>query len=190
MGLYFIRHPETQQNKDNILQGRMEGEITPEGIIYARNISSSLASKEIFFDEIHTGTLNRTKKLAELILEKQPGKCSLIISDSLFPRDVGNFQGMKRSSAPWGWLKGNYFTNRPKGGETLTEAYERIKSYVLSIDWNNDKEILIVGHGETLSLIQMIFKGLSPTIENLSKIEEQKNCQIIHYNGNSWKKVI
>lgn len=65
--IYFMRHGETIDNRNRIIQGQADSLLTPEGIISIRERAKGL--KEILFDAIYCSPLGRAKRSLEILLE-------------------------------------------------------------------------------------------------------------------------
>ena len=89
--LYLIRHGETNQNKNNIVQGRMDNPLNDTGKNQAIVIADWFNAEKIAFDVLYTSPLQRAKQTALFIQEKQ--HCPLRIEDDLIERNFGAYDG-------------------------------------------------------------------------------------------------
>lgn len=65
--IYFMRHGETIDNRNRIIQGQADSPLTLEGIISIRERAKRL--KEIPFDAIYCSPLGRAKRSLEILLD-------------------------------------------------------------------------------------------------------------------------
>ena len=65
--LYLVRHGETVDNANKIMQGQTQGELNTKGIEQARTVAKNLASEH--FDAIVSSDLKRSFDTASIIAE-------------------------------------------------------------------------------------------------------------------------
>jgi broad specificity phosphatase PhoE len=169
MKVIFVRHGETLENRDNILQGQRHGTLSELGIMQAKAISETL--KEMRIDIIYSSDLNRALDTAKEIAKYHASP--LIPLKDLRERDIGVFAGMKREEVP----KLDEYKQlgmRPPGGETIEEVYARLERFknMLMERHNNASTILVVGHGTMGRVFNLVFsgKGISE-IQSTSHLE-------------------
>lgn len=59
--IWIVRHGETQENKDKILQGQLDTELNEDGVEQAKRVADSL--KSIPFDAVFSSDLSRATKV-------------------------------------------------------------------------------------------------------------------------------
>ena len=80
MTIYIVRHAQTEANKNGIIQGQMNTEITPEGLAKAKFMAQSFKNKNV--DKIFSSPLRRAYITASLIAEETGVDNQTIIVDS------------------------------------------------------------------------------------------------------------
>lgn len=158
MKILLIRHGETEENKKDILQGWKPGRLSKKGKEQAKLIAERL--KEIKIDVIITSDLKRCVDTAKEIA-KFHKNAKFVKEKLLRERGLGEFEGRIIGESDWDALPGDLYTNRPRGGETFIEVWERISKFYHGLLKNYDKEIiLIVGHGGSQKLLQGMIQKL------------------------------
>ena len=85
--LYLVRHGETVDNANKIMQGQTQGELNTKGIEQARTVAKNLKSEH--FDAIVSSDLKRSFDTASIIAE--PHGLTVITTPLLRERDWGGF---------------------------------------------------------------------------------------------------
>ncbi len=87
--IYIVRHGETNENLNHIIQGQSDSVLNETGKLQAKKISQKL--KNIKFDNVFSSDLSRTKETAEIIaLEK---KLKVQTTKALRERRWGRLEG-------------------------------------------------------------------------------------------------
>lgn len=95
--LYFIRHGETDDNRNNLWMGRKDLPLNQMGIKQVKAAAEQLARLPI--ELILTSPLLRARQTAELIAQQHPGAPGVSIADWLTERDFGPYEGVKKTRA-------------------------------------------------------------------------------------------
>lgn len=90
--LYIVRHGETVENKDEVIQGQLDGTLTERGIEQARSLGSNLRDAGIDFDVIITSPLRRAYDTA-LEVARFVRAVPIIPVDALKEINFGEWQG-------------------------------------------------------------------------------------------------
>ncbi|KAK7038159.1 phosphoglycerate mutase-like protein [Favolaschia claudopus] len=90
--IYIVRHGETQENKESVIQGQLDTQLNQTGIEQARLVADSLRS--VRFDAAYSSDLVRAVKTAEIILEHQTD-IEIRREEALRERFLGSLQGTK-----------------------------------------------------------------------------------------------
>ncbi|HLC32692.1 MAG TPA: histidine phosphatase family protein [Candidatus Nanoarchaeia archaeon] len=177
MRLLLTRHGETEENKKGILQGWRQGTLTEKGKSQAKRLAQKL--KDIHIDVIYTSDLKRCLDTARIIAQYRPNTIVIATKD-LRERGLGVFEGRKVGREDWDALPGDFYNNRPKGGETYCEVWKRIKRfYARLLKMYGSETVLVVSHGGTLLLLQGVIQSL--TIEQALAKENQKHAAISEF---------
>lgn len=150
---YFLRHGETQWNKDKIVQGQWDSQLNDVGRAQALRAAEVLKSEPIA--RIVASPLSRTKHTAEAVAAQNG--LEIMFDDDLMECNLGDHQG-----EPYGdWISeywaGNY---APPNGETFQQFSARVwgaMQNAIGLGPNT----LIVAHGG-LWLAAQAFVALEP----------------------------
>ena len=157
--IYFIRHGETDYNKEVRFQGHLDIPLNETGISQANEALEN--SKAIQFDVIYHSPLLRAKETAEIINSFHNAK--LISDDRLKEIFMGTLQGRKFSELSEEEQRLSFTNPEHFGGESHDEFCARIISFYNEIS-NTDKNILIVSHGG-------VYRALYKHINNLTDLQ-------------------
>ena len=153
--IYFIRHGETNYNKEHRYQGHLDIPLNEIGISQAEKARDELAG--LVFDEIYSSPLSRAKKTAEIINEKQGAE--IFFDDRLKEIYGGTSQGQCLDK--WTEDEVKDLHNNPKkfGAESSEEFSLRVEEFFKEIE-ESDKNILIVAHGGVYRAIYRYLNGI------------------------------
>lgn len=187
MKLILTRHGETVENKEGILQGWLPGKLTEDGIKQAKLAAQRL--NDIKIDVIYTSDLKRCVDTAKEI--RTFHKTSKFIKEkSLRERNIGIFQGKKKTEVNWDENRANYdkINFVLEKGESFLEMQNRVIKFFKNILTKYDKEtILIVCHGGTLRILEgfLLKKSLEDSLKQdahhntaISEFEIDKNGKV------------
>lgn len=194
--VYLVRHAQAQGNVDRVFQGHYDGKITEFGEKQLECLAN--AFKDIKIDAIYSSPLSRAVKTAEMVNKYHNLK--IFLSDNLIEIHGGDWEGRKWEeftvSDPEqsdNWYNNPYEFCAPNG-ESMKNAYERIKNEILQIVKNNkNKTICIVSHGGVLSCAINWLMGNEPkkltkkticdnTAINKAVFDDNLNPKLIDFN--------
>lgn len=162
--MYLVRHGETEENRNNVLQGQTPGHLTELGKQQARELGAKL--KNIDFDAVISSPLQRAVDTTRIILDEGCTNKSnqMELCELLQERDWG-------SLTLWPYAKVRQLNRFPDDVETLEDGMERGRQFVnLMLEKYDGKRILCVGHGFIdrciLSMIYGVDKSNVPRMEN------------------------
>src|SRR5574344_283657 len=146
--LYLIRHGETVDNSNKIMQGQTQGELNEKGINQARMVSKNLTEEH--FDAIISSDLKRSYDTATIIAE--PHFLTVVTTPLLRERDWRGFTGRyipDLKDEPW-----------PDDIESLDALKSRALEFLnfIRTTFPNQK-VLAVGHGIINKAIQAVYYG-------------------------------
>ena len=163
--IYFVRHGETEYNKQGRSQGQADIPLNRVGVSQANQTSESL--KSINIDIIYCSPLTRAKHTAEIINKYHNAK--IVFDERINHYDVGERQGKLFASWPEE-IKQEYINNPEKhGAESYQHFYDRVVEFYKTIE-NDTRDILIVSHGGVYMNIYRYINGYT----DLSKKIEHK----------------
>ena len=145
MTVYFIRHGESQSNKDGIFAGQLDVPITPLGISQAREAGEKLRASGIKIDTILSSPLVRAYKTAiEVAYAIHFPVDQIIVDPRLRERSLGTFEG-KPSSDISRMPAMSEDDQRKEGMETISMLQERAHEVLKSLEALKGN-VLVVSH--------------------------------------------
>ena len=182
--LILLRHGQSQWNLENRFTGWEDVPLTKEGISEAKKAGQLMKKNNISIDIIFSSILKRANETARLAIKEmnlikfwKNNELIFTRDKSLNERDYGNLVGLnkKETAQKYGeeqvhiWRRS--YDVPPPGGESLKDVVNRVKPYYennIKIK-NENNDILIVAHGNSLRAIMVIIGLHQP--EDISKIE-------------------
>lgn len=183
MKIIITRHGETEENKQGIIQGHLNGTLSELGVEQAKKLANRLKNEKI--DLIFSSDLDRAKNTAEEIAKFHP-KVPFELKKELRERFLGNFQGGIHDEK-WQRTKFDEKLMGIEGGELLGEMHNRAKNFIDNLKKNHPKEniLLVAHHGIGIALINHVLGG---DYKKMIEIEELNNTSITIFefdeNGN------
>jgi probable phosphoglycerate mutase len=160
--LYLVRHGETVDNANQIMQGQTQGELNENGVQQARAFSKQWKNKEI--DIILASDLKRSIDTARIIAE--PHQLEVLTTPLLRERDWGSFTGRFIPD-----LKGEVW---PDDIETLENLLSRAGEFIAYVKQTfPGKKVLAVGHGIINKAIQSYYYQ-----KPMNEIQRMQNAEV------------
>ena len=160
--LFLVRHGETVDNANKIMQGQTQGQLNDEGVRQAEQLRDELAGEPL--DAIVASDLKRSVDTARILAE--PHGLEVVTTPLLRERDWGSFTGRYIPD-----LKDEVW---PDDIETLEALQTRSRAFLDFI--RNEyagKHVLAVGHGIVNKAIQAVFYG-----KQMREVERMTNCEV------------
>lgn len=161
MNLYFVRHGETEHNKNQCYYGSIDVNITEKGTLQAKKGSKKL--KNIDFGKVYVSELKRTGQTANILLK---GKQYDLIKDKrINETNFGVFEGKSHEkikelySQEWKLWCDDWKGFAPPEGESYLQVYDRVKSFMDDILKLNEDNVLIVTHGGVIRSVYCYLLG-------------------------------
>lgn len=148
--LYLVRHGETVDNANHIMQGQTPGELNEQGIKQAEDLAERLKDEAI--DAFVSSDLQRSIHTCKLIAA--PHRKAVTTTPLLRERDWGSFTGkyipnLANLNDPSLW---------PDDIESLDALKARAKDFLTWLkEEYPDKKVLAVGHGIINKAIQSVY---------------------------------
>ncbi|MFV0362653.1 MAG: histidine phosphatase family protein [Suipraeoptans sp.] len=181
MKVYFVRHGETNWNKQHKIQGRTDNPLNESGIIEAKELAAALA--HYHFDKAYTSPLIRARETAKIALERHTPHLEVKVDDLLIEiaygvnegADISNIKNEPKKSLH------KYFYNPQEyvpdeGGETIEALCRRCKSFLNMLEETTSvgETVIVFCHGA-------LIRGIISTVQNLNvsdfwKGKTQGNC--------------
>ena len=182
MKLTFIRHGQTDLNKDNRIQGGgIDQPLNETGINQAEVAASHFDPQK--YDLVFSSPLKRAKKTAEIFVK---GQKQIYFDDRIKEMDFGEWDTLKVDELikeyPKGFNEDGYVANGylryAPGGESFEEVASRGSEFIDElIHKYPDKNILVVCHGTLIkTLVAHYFSN-----GNLGVFEQVANCAISEF---------
>lgn len=177
MNLYFVRHGETEHNKNKCYYGCIDVSINDKGILQAKKGAERL--KNINFNKVYVSELKRTAQTANILLEGK--RYNLIQDKRINETNFGVFEGKdydelkKLYPEDWKLWCSDWKNFIPPQGESYVQFYNRVKSFMDDILKLEEDNVLIVTHGGVIRSVYCYLLG-----ENLDFFWNfgSQNCDI------------
>ncbi len=176
MKIYATRHGETVWNKDDIICGITDIELTDNGIRQAKALAEKVQAVGDI-DVIICSPISRAVKTADFSAQKLG--IDIIIDDRLTEWNYGSFEGKHRSTEGFAKAKTEFGCKMPDGGESLLQLAHRVYSLLDDVKEKYcDKNVLLVCHGGVCRVIETYFNDM--TTEQFSHFF-MGNCELREY---------
>ena len=160
--LYLVRHGETVDNANQIMQGQTQGELNENGVKQAQKFSEEWRYNPL--DVVIASDLKRSVDTARIIAE--PHRLEVLSTPLLRERDWGSFTGRyipDLKGEPW-----------PDDVETLENLLSRAGEFIAYVRQTfPGKKVLAVGHGIINKAIQSVYYQKS-----MSEIQRMSNAEV------------
>lgn len=171
--IYFVRHGQTDLNKQKIFQGHIDKPLNELGVLQAINVAMELKQEK--FDYIFCSPLKRARETADAINKFH--NIRIIEDKRLAETNLGKMQGRSYNQENLD----EYFKDPKKhDGESLEDVYIRVKDFLDEISVFKGKNILIVSHSGVNMLVNFYMKN-----RNIKKDEVEYipfvNCGVMKY---------
>ena len=160
--LYLVRHGETVDNANQIMQGQTQGELNENGIRQAQEVSEVWKDQPI--DVVIASDLKRSVDTARIIAA--PHGLEVVTTPLLRERDWGSFTGRFIPD-----LKGEVW---PDDIETLENLLSRAGEFITYVkETFPGKKVLAVGHGIMNKAVQAVYYG-----KPMSEVKRMMNAEV------------
>jgi broad specificity phosphatase PhoE len=165
MQLMIVRHGETLENANQIIQGQLPGVLSETGKQQIVQLAEELRAEK--FDVIYSSDLQRCVDTLAAIRVYHPNT-PVVLTPVIRERHCGSFQGQKLDWDFWRSLPGTDVTRKYPGGESWLDVKERMPAFLNELySKYPDKHILIVTHGG-------VIQGIRSCLENRDLTEIRK----------------
>ena len=175
MRLYVIRHGITENNVNNLVNGRNDIDINSRGIKESGIVSLML--KDLMFDKVYCSPLLRAKHTMEIV---NSNKFPVIYDERLMERDAGVMTNKPIENIDLSiWY--NLDIDAVYGGsESFKEVVARVKSFLDEIkEKHKGDTLLLVTHGGVMRALEVIIYGY-PGIDEIINWD-YPNCIVKKY---------
>ena len=174
-----VRHCEAVGNSERIFCGRLDSDITENGMLQLESLAERM--KNVHIDAIYSSPLKRAVKTAEAINKYHNLKINT--ENDLMEINGGVWEGKKWASFPKLYPQDSYNWNirpcdfAPENGESMRELYDRIwKAVLLIAEKNRGRTVCAVSHG--CAIRNLICRAKNWEIERLNEIEWCDNTAV------------
>ena len=156
MKIVLVRHAQTEDNFNHIMQGRKNNLLNDTGRRDSQKLREKL--KDIDFNYCYTSPLVRCVETAFILIGD---KCEMIRDDRLIERDLGELEGKKRElydiSKYWDYD----LNSSDKGVEPVRSVIDRCRDFLEYIKdkYPSDTNILIVSHSATVKALRLLLEN-------------------------------
>lgn len=169
----FVRHGESEANRDRWFAGHTDAHLTETGAEQARAARDAVAA--VSKARAFSSDLQRARRTAEILLGDPPA-VPLHSVPELRERSCGDWEGK-----PWtelvdldGLTVLETWSGRPPAGESLRDVAARALAYLASVD--DGQDTLVVVHGALIRSVVGVLDGTPP-----AEIGRWKpaNCEVV-----------
>ena len=147
MIIYIVRHGQTEENLQRILQGHMPGTLTEQGKEQVQRAAEQLSREGVKFTRIVSSDLKRAMDSAQIIADKL--NLPIIPMEILRERDWGKFTGMSIADAMDKYRVDGKWQFPEGTTETEEGIYERANKALVELQKRfADETIIVVTHGQ------------------------------------------
>ena len=157
MKIYFVRHGETDWNKERKIQGQVDIPLNEFGRHLARETAKGL--RDVPFDVCFTSPLGRARETAEIILQ---GRDVPILEDKrILEMNFGVLEGKCCSKEGWDvpdsfqmFFDDPVHYQAPEGGEDFQAVRERtgdFLNWLFAQEQYRDSTVLVTTHGAAMA---------------------------------------
>lgn len=157
--VYFIRHGETDENRQKIIQGQLDTLLNETGLKQAALVACAL--RPVIFDVALSSDLSRAATTATAILEQQPG-IGLRKCEQLRERFMGELQGQVFGQTRLSGQDSEMETGPAFAERAMTWWRKEVVEHTASLPpRTNPYNILVVSHGGFIGTLMrcLIQKG-------------------------------
>ena len=156
--LILTRHPETEGNLYEIIQGHTPGKLTQKGYAQMEQFSQRLSGQPI--DAILSSDIYRCKLFADYVGDKLGTQVTYW--DLLREKNDGILTGRRLPDIDWAKEYGDFEQGKAQGGESLVEVRQRSRAFFQqATEQYRDKTVLVVSHGAFLKVFFGDLLGMS-----------------------------
>ena len=147
MIIYIVRHGQTEENLQRILQGHMPGTLTELGKEQVQRAAEQLSKEGVNFNRIVSSDLKRAMDSAQIISDKH--NLPIVPMEILRERDWGKFTGISIADAMDKYRVDGKWQFPEGTTETEEGIYERANKALVELKKQfADETIIVVTHGQ------------------------------------------
>ncbi len=163
--IYLVRHGQTEFNRQDRFQGRVDSPLTDLGIAQAKAVGqrlAALAAADPGGWRIEVSPLGRARETARIIAEIM-GLAEPAIEPRLIEVSYGDMESLTREEVDARWphmagVRGTF--GRAPGGETLDELQARARSWLAEREAAPGARLIAVAHASIGRMLRGLYAGL------------------------------
>lgn len=171
MKFYFVRHGQTDWNREKKLIGWGNPSLNEEGLRQAQEILKELPEG---VDVLYSSPQNRAMETAKIISEFL--NIPIVAKSGLMERNFGDLAGknwddieQQYGSGLRGLDRQQKYDYRPYGGESAEQVKERLLKFIEEAKAQNPAKPLVVCHGGIIRMLHYLYTNQEmPNIKNAS----------------------
>jgi 2,3-bisphosphoglycerate-dependent phosphoglycerate mutase len=178
--IYIFRHGETCYNKSKRFTGRVNSNLTPEGIEQANLIAEKLRKKA--FQIAFKTSLSRSSNSLKIVLKHHPECKRVIVDDRIIERSYGDLERKYHKTVIKKYGKEQFdiwhrsYDVSPPGGESLKMVEKRVLSFIndlLALIEKEKTNVVISAHNNSMRPFRKYFENL--TLKQMMALENPYN---------------
>lgn len=167
MKLIIVRHGETEENIEKIIQGHLPGKLSKRGREQARSIGRALEGEKI--DAIYSSDLNRARETVDEILKSHEG-VPVFYTREARERFLGPLQGKVCEKGVVRLRRSSFI----EGAESVPDMQARARKLLDRISGEHSSgTVLLVSHSGFCRAVLSVMMGKGPDI---SGIQQSNAC--------------
>jgi broad specificity phosphatase PhoE len=183
---YFIRHGQTDYNKQGIIQGSgIDSELNADGLRQAHAFYQ--AHQHVAFDLIITSALQRTRQTVHHFARKG---IPILRDPSINEMHWGKYEGRPASEMMQAaykqmvahWQSGN-FEIGAEDGETMAKLSTRLGGFLERLKKQEAQRVLICSHGRSLRVLMALARDGDLTKMEQNKHENTGLYKVVYHQG-------
>ncbi|TAL47545.1 histidine phosphatase family protein [archaeon] len=186
MKLIFVRHGETEENIQGVIQGHLPGRLSEKGKQQIADASKQLENEHI--DYIYSSDLARAADTTKGIAKHHPNAPIEFVKE-LRERNYGEFTGKKKSEIDYQkwWDEIHTPHVRHKDAEALEEVYNRVSIFMDKIlHKHKNQTVLLVGHGFMGKVLRCVLSNQpAEKVRDMGRVE---NAGVSIYDVSEYEK--
>ena len=170
--VYFMRHGETDLNREGRMQGQSDYPLNETGRAQARQAGARFAAQGLRFDRVYSSPLSRALETAALASGYAPEQIE--IDERLLEMGYGPYEALRFEELGedvFRFLRDPEHVPAPEGMEPIPALVERLGDFLRSLAAEEGEErILVVSHGVAIRAmlrnLQQVSSAWRMPIEN------------------------
>ena len=172
--IFLFRHGQTTYNRDGILTGWEDPDLTDNGIKECLEIAKQL--KDEIPTKAYASDLKRSQHTLSLALGDKKNKITIVIDPRIKERDYGDLNGRNKENVKKEYPEKYPLWHRsydvpPPNGESIKDVEKRVNAFLddLVAKLDSNDVVFISAHGNSLRPIRRYFEKMS--IEEMCSFE-------------------